>query len=80
MGNQSSQDLSLGEPLKSDMEVTWTKSTDCDFPLREGQCCCSHGNNMYVFGGVIQGQADEMVESNDLMCFDSGEYRDQGPR
>ena len=70
MGNQSSQSVAVGDRLENDMKVTWSKVTDCEFPLREGQCACSHGNCMYLFGGVIQG--DEMIESNDLLCFDAG--------
>ena len=74
MGNQSSQSTSLGEPIKNNIEVKWEKVTDIPFPLREGQCACSYGNNMYIFGGVIQndGDLDNPTESNDLLAFNAG--------
>ena len=72
MENQQAQSSSTCEPLKNNMKVTWKKTSDCTFPLREGQCSCSHGNKMYLFGGVIQGQTEELVESNELLCYDVG--------
>ena len=72
MGNQSSQNVDLGEILENDIEVSWTKSTDCSFPVREGQCACSHGNKLYVYGGVVQDQEEELVESNNLYRFNTG--------
>ncbi|KAL3866524.1 hypothetical protein ACJMK2_043817 [Sinanodonta woodiana] len=71
MGNESSQASgSYGEPVDNDIEVTWESvSADYRFPLREGQCTCSHGNKMYIFGGVLQSDT-EILESNELHCFD----------
>lgn len=69
MGNHGSQSASLGLSLENNISLSWRKVTDCQFPTREGQCACGHGNNMYVFGGVIQHQNGH-VESNDLLCFD----------
>lgn len=70
MGNQASGSQNLGEKLNNDMTVTWKKVTDCSFPLREGQCACSHGKSMFCFGGVIQTDEDHL-ESNDLLQFDT---------
>lgn len=71
MGNEQSQSSSSGEKLKNNIKVSWKKTADCGFHLREGQCSCSHGNKMYLFGGVIQGHAEELVESNELLCYDA---------
>ncbi|KAL4227507.1 F-box only protein 42 [Mactra antiquata] len=68
MGNQGSSNECLGERLENDVSVTWKKVTDCQYPTREGQCCCSHGNSMYIFGGVIQAN-DGHLESNDLIKY-----------
>ena len=74
MGNDQSQSSSAGECLNNNVTVTWKKGADVSFPLREGQCACSHGNKMYIFGGVIQGQSEDLVESNDLLCYDVGKF------
>ena len=75
MGNEQSQSSTSGDRLQNNMTVTWKKGTDCSFPLREGQCACSHGNKMYIFGGVIQQQTEELIESNELLCYDVGKTR-----
>lgn len=70
MGNQVSGSSSLGDRLENSVTVCWKKVNDCPFPLREGQCCCSHGKNLYVYGGVTQ-TAESHLESNDLLKFDA---------
>ena len=74
MGNDQSQTSSSAESLKNNITVTWKKGADLSFPLREGQCACCHGNKMYLFGGVVQGQSEELVESNELLCYDVGKF------
>ena len=74
MGNDQSQSSSSGERVQNDITVTWKKGTDCSFPLREGQCACGHGNKVYIFGGVIQDQSEDLLESNDLLCYDIGKF------
>ncbi|XP_060569590.1 kelch domain-containing protein 1-like [Ruditapes philippinarum] len=68
MGNQGSSSQELGVKLENDTTVTWKKVTSCSFPLREGQCACSQGNNMYVFGGVIN-DGENHIESCELLKF-----------
>ena len=74
MGNDQSQSSSTGECLNNNITVTWKKGNDITFPLREGHCACSIENKMYIFGGVIQGQGEDMLESNDLLCYDIGKF------
>jgi hypothetical protein len=71
MGNQGSSSQELGVKLENDITVTWKKVTSCSFPLREGQCACSQGNNMYVFGGVIN-DGENHIESCELLKFNVG--------
>ena len=71
MGNQESSSQQTGTKLNNDIAVTWKKVTSCSFPLREGQCACSHGNSMYVFGGVIN-DGESHVESSELLKFNAG--------
>lgn len=71
MGNESSQNVVYGDSIENNIQVSWTKAQfENPFPTREGQCCCSHGKYLYVFGGVLHG--DELVESNELLTFDVG--------
>ena len=75
MESQTSQKI-LCQPINNNMEITWQKTTDVPFPLREGQCACSHGNKMYIFGGIIQndGEPDNLTESSDLLCFNTSGF------
>ncbi|KAH3781796.1 kelch domain-containing protein 1-like isoform X2 [Dreissena polymorpha] len=66
MEKPSSSQLSI----PSDIALTWKRAKDCPFPKREGQCGCSVGNKMYLFGGVVQTE-DGDLESNDLLCYDA---------
>jgi len=67
-----SSSSSSGKKIDTNMEVTFKRVADCQFPTREGCCSCSVGNKMYVFGGVIHSSTDELVESNELLCYDGG--------
>ena len=58
------------EKIANDLVVVWKRGADISFPVREGQCACSCGNKMYVFGGVVQVEGQELLESNELLCFD----------
>jgi N-acetylneuraminic acid mutarotase len=44
------------------------------FPPREGCVACGLGNEVYVFGGVIQSDHEEPQETNDLLVFDIGKH------
>ncbi|KAJ8304073.1 hypothetical protein KUTeg_017656 [Tegillarca granosa] len=69
MGNESSQNVVYGDSIENDIQVSWSKvQFENPFPTREGQCCCSLGKHLYIFGGVLHG--DELVESNELLTFD----------
>ncbi len=73
MGNESSQPLKYGERLDNDINIKWTKvDTENPFPPRESHCSTALNNKLYVYGGVIQSEGEEPVESNDLLVFDSG--------
>lgn len=72
MGNENSQNVVYGDKLQNDIELVWKKVKSCQFPNREGQCSCAHGNDLYIFGGVIQSSSQEPVESNDLLVYNTG--------
>lgn len=73
MGNQGSSSQVEGEILNNNISVSWKKVTDCGFQVREGQCSCSLGNSLYVFGGVIQ-KGDSNLETNDLLKFNAVDH------
>ncbi|KAK3096994.1 hypothetical protein FSP39_005475, partial [Pinctada imbricata] len=61
----------LKKMLQNDIKVQWKRSeVQFQFPSREGQCCCGVENKLYIFGGVLQGEGMDLVESNDLLCFE----------
>ncbi|XP_052794960.1 rab9 effector protein with kelch motifs-like isoform X2 [Mya arenaria] len=71
MNGEGSTSQGSGIKIDNDMSLAWKRVTDCVFPVREGQCSCSVGNKMYIFGGVIHSNTQDLVESNDLLCFDA---------
>ncbi|KAL5004200.1 hypothetical protein ScPMuIL_017656 [Solemya velum] len=71
MGNENSQNVVYGDRLQNNVELSWKKMKPCPYPNREGQCACSHGNDLYIFGGVIQSNSEEPVESNDLLVYNT---------
>lgn len=72
MGNQSSQNISYAESLENNVTVNWKKiDVKNVYQAREGQCCCGHDKTMYIFGGVLQSDA-EPEETNDLIAFNLG--------
>jgi len=74
MGNETSlQSMSYGEKLDNDVVVNW-KKIQCNnpFPGRDGHCSCAVKNDLYVFGGVLQTDDSECVESNELLIFNTG--------
>ena len=74
MGNEASQQsLSYGEKLENDVIVNWERlKCDNPFPGRDGHCSCAVKNDLYVFGGVLQSDDSECVESNELLIFNTG--------
>ncbi|WAR00752.1 KLDC1-like protein, partial [Mya arenaria] len=74
MNGEGSTSQGSGIKIDNDMSLAWKRVTDCVFPVREGQCSCSVGNKMYIFGGVIHSNTQDLVESNDLLCFDAGGF------
>ena len=79
MGNDCSQSLVYGESIDNDISVSWKKVTDSPWPLREGQCACSIGSKIYIFGGVLI-DSEAPVESNDLLVFDAGTMKPESVR
>ncbi|XP_077989596.1 kelch domain-containing protein 1-like [Glandiceps talaboti] len=73
MGNETSaQNIKYGQQLNNTVSVEWSK-IDCvnPFPARDGHTACGVNNKLYVFGGVVSSGNSEIVESNDLLVFDS---------
>lgn len=68
METKSSSSQAMGDRLNTDVVVTWKRGSDVGFPVREGQCSCSCGDRMFVFGGVVQSE-EALKESNELLCF-----------
>ena len=76
MGNETSQQsMSYGEKLENDVIVNWERlKCDNPFPGRDGHCSCAVKNDLYVFGGVLQSDGSECVESNELLIFNTGKH------
>ncbi|XP_039262552.2 kelch domain-containing protein 1-like [Styela clava] len=72
MGNEASQPTS-SKKIENDIKINWKQLSKCPFQPREGQCCASIRNKLYIFGGVICGAEQQTAnnkESNQLISFD----------
>lgn len=77
--NESTSAPTINEKkLENDIEISWKSFKKCPFAPREGQCCTTIQNTLYIFGGVIcklsQDESGQTVvinyETNELLKYD----------